>query len=40
MATEELQKAIDLKSTNKPGSIDILNSIGKQFDAFLFMYQN
>lgn len=25
---EELQKAVDIKSVNKPGAIDILHSIG------------
>ena len=28
MAMEEFQKAVDLKIINKPGSIDILQSIG------------
>jgi hypothetical protein len=26
---EELQKAVDIKATNKQGAIDILHSIGK-----------
>ena len=40
MASEELQKAVDIKTINKTGAIDILHSIGKWNKLLLYHGQD